>query len=267
MILPYILIVQHLCLGQTTKMGDTPVNTTPQFWCFFLRWERLEQMLVSMKKVTTSSIPQRNLQLLRIDLNHLDIASGITSPSVTHYFMPRRGTPRIEKICADPGWDWFLSQKGNYGKGTYRADALLRRVFMDYQDCSIPELWPYELDGGEEEDNYDDPTVHESGHLDSTGGDKVSDGKDESDHRKESDIEEIHSDKAKEGESMNHKKYDESEQDGDKSEESGDENRKPSDESHDKSEKEADNDHEMVIANTFDLDILNYETDDWSVYW
>lgn len=267
MILPYILIVQHLCLGQTTKMGDTPVNTTPQFWCFFLRWERLEQMLVSMKKVTTSSIPQRNLQLLRIDLNHLDIASGITSPSVTHYFMPRRGTPRIEKICADPSWDWFLSQKGNYGKGTYRADYLLRRVFMDYQDCSIPELWPYELDGGEEEDNYDDPTVHESGHLDSTGGDKVSDGKDESDHRKESDIEEIHSDKAKEGESMNYKKYDESEQDGDKSEESGDENRKPSDESHDKSEKEADNDHEMVIANTFDLDILNYETDDWSVYW
>ncbi|KAI2727711.1 hypothetical protein CBS147354_3384 [Penicillium roqueforti] len=199
-----------------------------------------------MKKVTASSIPQRNLQLLRIDLYHLDIASGITSPSVTHYFMPRRG---------------------NYGKGTYRADALLRRVFMDYQDCSIPELWPYELDGGEEEDNYDDPTVHESGHLDSTGGDKVTDGRDESDHKNKSDIEEIHSDKAKEGESMNHKKYDESEQDGDKSEESGDENRKPSDESHDKSEKEADHDHEMVIANTFDLDILNYETDDWSVYW
>lgn len=229
-------------------------------------------MLVSMKKITTSFIPQQRLKILRIDFNHLDIASGITSPSVTRFFMPRTNTPRIEKIVADPSWDWFLSQKGNFGKGTHCANYLFRRVFMDYQDWSIPEFWPYELDGAKsEEDNNDKyPTVQKSGHFDKTEDDKVSDGEDKPDDQESSENEEIYSDKAKEGEIVDPKSHYESDKDGDKSEESDDENRKSSDKSREKSEKihkGVNDDHEMVIANALDLEIRNYQTDDWSVYW
>jgi hypothetical protein len=226
-----------------------------------------------MKEVTTSFIPQQRLQVLQIDLNHLDIATGITSPSVTRYFMPRANTPRIEKIYEDPSWDWFLSQRGIFGTGTYRANYLLQRVFMDYQDSSIPEFWPHELDEvkSEEKDNNKDPTAKESSDQPgNTGGDKESDEDDKLHDKEVNKGEEINSDKAKEGEIMDPKKTNESDEDGVKSEESGGDNRKPSDESHEKcekSDKEADDNHEMVIANALDLDIRNYRTNDWSVYW
>ncbi|CAG8887996.1 unnamed protein product [Penicillium egyptiacum] len=266
-----IYTVQLVCLGQSTKMDDTPVNTVPKALCFMARCERLEQILVSMKKITTPFIPHQRLQILRIDLNHMDIATGITSPSVTRYFMPRTATPRIEKIREDPSWDWFLSQKGNFGKGTYRANYLLRRVFMDYQDSSIPEFWPYELDEVKSEGKGDneDPTVLESsGQLDSTDGDGVSDEDDKPHSIEVSESEEINSDK--EGEITDLKKHYESDEDCDKSEESGGENRKPNDESHEKSEKsnkEANDDNDMAISNALGLDLRNYQTDDWSVYW
>ncbi|KAJ6187759.1 hypothetical protein N7519_002667 [Penicillium mononematosum] len=239
-------------------MDDDPVNIIPQAWCFIWRCERLEQILISMKEITTSFIPQQRLQVLRIDLNHLDIATGITSPS--------------EKILEDPSWDWFLSQRGVFGKGTYRANYLLRRAFMDYQDSSIPEFWPRELYETEieEKDNNEDPTAKESSDQpDNTGGDKESDN--DKPHDKEVNKgEEINCDKAREGETVDPETTGESDEDGDKSEESGGNNRKPSDESHEKSEKsekEADDSHEMVIPKALDLDIRNYRTNDWSVYW
>ncbi|KAJ5878738.1 hypothetical protein N7455_002203 [Penicillium solitum] len=247
-------------------MHDIPINTILQTWYFILRCERLEQILVSMKEITTPFIPQQRLKLLRIDLNHLDINSGITSPSVIRYFMPRTNTPKVEKIRPDSDWDWFLSQRGNFGKGTFRANYLLRRVFMDYQDWSIPEFWPYELDEtrSEEKEHNEDPTVQELGHLDKTKYDKVSDKKDNMDDKEVS--------KDKEGESVNPEKQDESDEDDD---DSGNRTRKPSDESHEKSDeresekndKEAGGYHEMVIAKALDLNIRNYKTDDWLVYW
>ncbi|KAJ5208974.1 hypothetical protein N7449_003353 [Penicillium cf. viridicatum] len=250
-------------------MHDTPIKTMLQTWYFILRCERLEQMLVSMKEITTPFIPQQRLKLLRIDLNYLDINSGITSPSVIRYFMPRTDTPKIEQIRADPGWDWFLSQKGNFGKGTFRANYLLRRVFMDYQDWSIPEFWPYELDGtrSEEKENNKDPTVQELGHLDNAKYDKVSYKKDKLDDKEVSED--------KEEKSMDPEKHDESVKDDDNSKELGNRTRKPSDESHEKSDesesekndKEANNNHEMVIPKALDLNIRNYRTDDWLVYW
>lgn len=227
-------------------------------------------MLVSMKEITTPYIPQQHLKLLRIDLNHLDIDSGMTSPSVIRYFMPRTNTPKIEKIRPDLDWDWFLSQKGNFGKGTFRANYLLRRVFMDYQDWSIPEFWPYGQDGtrSEEKENNTDPTVQELGHLDNTKGDKVRDKKDNPDDK------EVREDKEGTA-SMDPEKYDESDKDDDNSKERGNRTRKPSDESHEKgndsesekSDKEADGNHEMVIPKALDLNIRNYKTDDWLVYW
>lgn len=226
-------------------------------------------MLVSMKEITTPFIPQQRLKLLRIDINHLDINSGITSPSVIRYFMPRTDTPKVEKIRPDPDWDWFLSQKGNFGKGTFRANYLLRRVFMDYQDSSVPEFWPYELDGtrSEEKENNEDPTVRGSGHPDNIKHDKVGDTKDNLDDKEVSED--------KEGKSMDPEKHDESCKDDDNSKERGNRTRKPSDESHEKgdesesekSDKEADGNHEMVIAKALDLNIRNYRTDDWLVYW
>ncbi|CAI7580461.1 unnamed protein product [Penicillium glandicola] len=176
--------------------------------------------------------------------------------------MPRTDTPRIEKICADPSWDWFLSQTGNFGNGTLRADYLLRQVFIDYQDWSIPEYW-HRLDRGKnkEKKNDEDSPVQESGNLDSTRDNKVNDGEDKSDDREVSESEKIDSDKAKEKEIMNLKKYDESD---DKSEESGDESCEPSDESHEENDKEAEEDE---IANSLDLDISNYQTNDWLIYW
>lgn len=272
-ILPYILIAQLLCLGQSTKMDDTPVNIIPQAWCFIWRCERLEQILISMKEITTSFIPQQRLHVLRIDLNHLDIATGITSPSVTRYFMPRTNTPRIEKIREDPSWDWFLSQRGSFGKGTYRANHLLRRVFMDYQDSSIPEFWPRELheaESEEKENNQDSTAQESSGQLDNTGGDRENNEDDKTHDKEVNKGEEINSDKAKEGEIIGPKKTDESDEDGDKIEESGGDNCNPSDESQNKNEKrdkEADVDHEMVISKALDRDIRNYRTNDWSVYW
>ena len=269
-ILSYILVVRLFCLAKSTKMHDTPINTILQTWYFILRCERLEQMLVSMKEITTPYIPQQRLKLLRIDLNHLDIDSGMTSPSVIRYFMPRTNTPKIEKIRPDPDWDWFLSQKGNFGKGTFRANYLLRRVFMDYQDWSIPEFWPYEQDGtrSEEKENNTDPTVQELGHLDNTKDDKVRDKKDNPDDK------EVREDKEGTA-SMDPEKYDESDKDDDNSKERGNRTRKPSDESHEKgnesesekSDKEADGNHEMVIPKALDLNIRNYKTDDWLVYW
>ncbi|KGO56124.1 hypothetical protein PEX2_077310 [Penicillium expansum] len=231
-------------------------------------------MLASMKKVTTSFIPKWHLQILRIDLNHLDIACGMTSPSVTRYFMPRTDTPRIEKIRADPSWDWFLSQKGNFGKGTHSANSLLRRVFIYYQDWSIPEFWPNELDGAKSEEikNNESPTVQGSDHPVNTKDDKVSDGEGKSDDKEVSESEKIDSE-AKEGEILGSEKHGDSDEDCGKSEESDDENRKPRGEIHEKSkqsektDKEADNDREMVIANALDLDIRNYMTNDWLVYW
>ncbi|KGO63953.1 hypothetical protein PITC_013210 [Penicillium italicum] len=231
-------------------------------------------MLASLKKTTTSFIPEWHLQILRIDLNRLDIASGLTSPSVTRYFMPRIDTPRIEKIRADPSWDWFLSQKGNFGKGTHCANYLLRRVFMDYQDWSIPEFWPYELNRAKSEENTksEAPTIQESGHLENVKDDKSSDGEDKSDDKQVSESEELDSE-AKEEEIMDPEKLDESDEDCDKSEKSDDEECKSSKESHEKckqskkSDKEADNDHKMVITNGLDLDIRNYLTNDWLVYW
>ncbi|CAI7602993.1 unnamed protein product [Penicillium palitans] len=250
-------------------MHDIPINTILQTWYFTLRCERLEQMLVSMKEITTPFIPQQRLKLLRIDINHLDINSGITSPSVIRYFMPRTDTPKVEKIRPDPDWDWFLSQKGNFGKGTFRANYLLRRVFMDYQDSSVPEFWPYELDGtrSEEKENNEDPTVRGSGHPDNIKRDKVSDTKDNLDDKEVSED--------KEGKSMDPEKHDESCKDDDNSKVRGNRTRKPSDESHgkgdesesEKSDKEADGNHEMVIAKALDLNIRNYRTDDWLVYW
>ncbi|KAJ5507759.1 hypothetical protein N7527_009902 [Penicillium freii] len=227
-------------------------------------------MLVSMKEITTPYIPQQRLKLLRIDLNHLDIDSGMTSPSVIRYFMPRTNTPKIEKIRPDLDWDWFLSQKGNFGKGTFRANYLLRRVFMDYQDWSIPESWPCEQDGtrSEEKESTNDPTFQELGHLDNTKYDKVRDEKDKPDDK------ELREDK--EGTtSMDPEKHYESDKDDDNSKERGNRTRKPSDESHEKrnesesekSDKEADNNHEMVIPKALDLNIRNYKTDDWLVYW
>ncbi|KAJ5384493.1 hypothetical protein N7517_002404 [Penicillium concentricum] len=254
-------------------MDDTPINTIPQTWCFILRLERLELILACMKEIKTSFISQPCLTLLRINLNHLDIASGRTSPSVTQYFMPRTDTPRVEKIQSDPSYDWFLSQKGNYGKGNLSANYLLRRVFMDYQDWSIPEFWPYELDGvkSEEKDNNKDSTVQESGRLGNNKDDKVGDREDKPDDKAVDEREKIDRDKkVKEEEIMGLKKRDERDKDGCKDEESCDEDCKPSDESHEESEesdKEADDDHEMVIANSLDLDIRNYQTDDWLVYW
>ncbi|KXG48790.1 uncharacterized protein PGRI_026600 [Penicillium griseofulvum] len=246
-------------------MDDT-MNTIPQTWCFILRYERLELMLACMKEITTPFISQSCLNLLRIDLNHLDMTSGKTSSSVTRYFMPRTDTPRIEKIRPDPSWDWFLSQKGNYGRGAHSANYLLQRVFMDYQDWSIPEFWP-QLDGksgGKE--NYKDSTVQESGRLDSAKDDKVCDKPDD---RAVCESGEINSDKVKEGEIRDHGKYDDNCEDCNKSEESCGEDCKPSDGGHDESQetdKDAD-DHEMVILNSLDLDIRNYQTDDWLVYW
>lgn len=226
-------------------------------------------MLVSMKEITAPFIPQQRLKLLRIDLNYLDINSGITSPSVIRYFMPRTDTPKIEKICADPGWDWFLSQKGNFGKGAFRANYLLRRVFMDYQDWSIPEFWPYELDGtrSEEKENNKDPTVQKFGHLDNTKYDKVSDKKHKLDDKEVSED--------KEGKSMGPEKHDESDKYDDNSKERGNRIRKPSDQSHEKSDKsesqksdkEADENHEMVIPKDLGPNIRNYKTHDWLVYW
>ncbi|CAG8221104.1 unnamed protein product [Penicillium nalgiovense] len=268
-ILPYILIVQLLCLGQSTRMDDTPVNIIPQAWCFIMRCESLEQILLSMKEITTPFIPHQRLQILRIDLNHLDIATGITSPSVTRYFMPRTNTPRIEKIREDPSWDWFLSQRGKFGKGIYRANYLLRRVFVDHQDSSIPEFWPREPESEEKENNKDSTVQESSGQLGNTDG-KASGGDDKPHNNKKFDkSEEINRGKAKEGESRDPKKKDESE-DSDKGEDGGDENRKPNGESNKKSEKsdkEADDDDEMVIVSTLDPDIRNYRTNDWSVYW
>ncbi|KAJ5276672.1 hypothetical protein N7524_002825 [Penicillium chrysogenum] len=254
-------------------MDDTPVNIIPQAWCFIWRCERLEQILISMKEITTSFIPQQRLHVLRIDLNHLDIATGITSPSVTRYFMPRTNTPRIEKIREDPSWDWFLSQRGSFGKGTYRANHLLRRVFMDYQDSSIPEFWPRELheaESEEKENNQDSTAQESSGQLDNTGGDRENNEDDKTHDKEVNKGEEINSDKAKEGEIIGPKKTDESDEDGDKIEESGGDNCNPSDESQNKNEKrdkEADVDHEMVISKALDRDIRNYRTNDWSVYW
>ncbi|KAJ5978806.1 hypothetical protein N7501_002148 [Penicillium viridicatum] len=251
-------------------MHDTPVNTILQIWYFILRCERLEQMLVSMKEITTPYIPQQRLELLQIDRNHLDIDSGMTSPSVIRYFMPRTNTPKIEKIRPDLDWDWFVSQKGNFGKGTFRANYLLRRVFMDYQDWSIPEFWPYEQDGtrSEEKENNTDPTVQELGHLDNTKDDKVRDKKDNPDDK------EVREEKEGTA-SMDPEKYDESDKDDDNSKERGNRTRKPSDESHEKgnesesekSDKEADGNHEMVIPKALDLNTRNYKADDWLVYW
>ncbi|OQE03243.1 hypothetical protein PENSOL_c001G09498 [Penicillium solitum] len=137
---------------------------------------------------------------------------------------------------------------------------------MDYQDWSIPEFWPYELDEtrSEEKEHNEDPTVQELGHLDKTKYDKVSDKKDNMDDKEVS--------KDKEGESVNPEKQDESDEDDD---DSGNRTRKPSDESHEKSDeresekndKEAGGYHEMVIAKALDLNIRNYKTDDWLVYW
>ena len=74
---------------------------------------------------------------------------------------------------------------------------------------------------------------------------------------------------------MDPEKYDESDKDDDNSKERGNRTRKPSDESHEKgnesesekSDKEADGNHEMVIPKALDLNIRNYKTDDWLVYW
>jgi hypothetical protein len=263
-----MLIVQIFCLAQSTKMHDTPTNTILQTWYFILRCERLEQTLVSMKEIATPFIPQQRLKVLRIDLNYLDINSGISSPSVTHYFMPRTDTPKIEKIRADPDWDWFLSQKGNFGKGTFRANYLLRRVFMDYQDWSIPELWPYKPDGtrSEEKENHDDPTAQELGHLDNTKYDKVSDKTDKPDDKVCEN---------KEGKSMGPEKHNESDKYDDSSKECSNRTREPSGKSHEKgdesesekSDQETGDNHEMVIPKALDLNIRNYKTDDWLVYW
>jgi hypothetical protein len=246
---------------------DNTINTIPQARCFILRYERLELMLACMKEITTPFISKSCLNLLRINLNHLDIASGKTSPSVTQYFMPRTDTPRIEKIRPDPSWDWFLSQKGNYGRGIHSANYLLRRVFMDYQDWSIPEFWPQLDEKSGERENYKDSTVQGSGLRDDTKHDKVwGDNKPE---KAICESGEINSDKVKDGGIRDLGKYDDNCEDCDKSEESCGEDCKPGDGSHDESEetdKEAD-DHDTVISNSLDLDIRNYQTDDWLVYW
>lgn len=141
---------------------------------------------------------------------------------------------------------------------------------MDYQDWSIPECWPYEMDGtrSEEKDNNKDPTVQQLGRLDNTKEDeKVSDKKDKPDDK------EIREDK--ERTSMDPEKHDERDKDDDNSQDRGNRTRKPSGESHEKgnegesekSDKEAGGYHEMVIAQALDLNIRSYRTDDWLVYW
>ncbi|KAJ5944083.1 hypothetical protein N7516_004251 [Penicillium verrucosum] len=184
--------------------------------------------------------------------------------------MPRAGTPKVERISPDPDWDWFLSQRGNFGKGTFRADYLLRRVFMDYQDWSIPECWPYEMDGTRSEEKYynKDPTVQQLGRVDNAKEDEnVSDKKDKLNDKG------IREDK--ERASMDPEKHDERDKDDDNIKERGNRTRKPSDESHEKgnegesekSDKEADGYHGMVTAKALDLNIRSYRTDDWLVYW
>ncbi|OQE10754.1 hypothetical protein PENVUL_c003G06922 [Penicillium vulpinum] len=177
--------------------------------------------------------------------------------------MPRRNTPKIDKIRADPSWDWFLSQKGIYGKGTLSANYLLRRVFTDYQDWSIPEFCLHELDEAKsQEKENDENSIFQSAHLGNTKDDKISDGEDNPNNMEASLSEEIDSDNAKEGKIMDPQKHGESDEEDDKSEESIDESCERNDESNEKGEK-----NEMGIVNALDLDIRNYQTDDWKVYW
>ena len=140
---------------------------------------------------------------------------------------------------------------------------------MDYQDWSIPEFWPYEMyEIRSDEKEIDNATGPGTGHFDNTKEDnKVSDKKYKPDNK------EVNEDK--EGKSMDPEKHDEKDKNDDNSKECGNRTRKSSDESREKgdqseseeSDKEADDDREMVIAKALDLNIRNYKTDDWLVYW
>ncbi|KAJ5774010.1 hypothetical protein N7457_008906 [Penicillium paradoxum] len=234
---------------------------------FIRNCKKLERILASIKIITTSFIPQRRLQLLGIDLNDLDIYSGITSPSVTRYFMPRTDTPAISQICSDASWDWFLSQKGNFCNETQLASYLLRRVFMDYQDWSIPNVSHYQLDGaisGEESDT--DPVVQELDDLDNTDDDNESKSEDTSDDEEKAETKEKSGDKAKDGEPISSGEYDSSDESRD---ESCDEGCGESDESHEGSKESDEKDkdhHEMVVIDRLDENIRNYRTPDWLIY-
>ncbi|KAF7518042.1 hypothetical protein PCG10_000712 [Penicillium crustosum] len=124
----------------------------------------------------------------------------------------------------------------------------------------------YEIRSDEKE--IDNATGPGTGHFDNTKEDnKVSDKKYKPDNK------EVNEDK--EGKSMDPEKHDEKDKNDDNSKECGNRTRKSSDESREKgdqseseeSDKEADDDREMVIAKALDLNIRNYKTDDWLVYW
>lgn len=83
------------------------MGTTDQL--YDQRKARLEKILRTLKKSKGRFLPDAKLKDLGIEFHQLDIDSGATSPSVTHYFSPRSDFPSILDIQRDPSTeDKFL---------------------------------------------------------------------------------------------------------------------------------------------------------------
>lgn len=75
------------------------MGTTSQL--YDQRSTRLKKILRTLKKSKGRFLLDAKLKDLGIEFNQLDLDSGATSPSVTHYFSPRSDFPSILDIQRD----------------------------------------------------------------------------------------------------------------------------------------------------------------------